>query len=447
MAAPSSQSQSTITFATRPPATPPTCLDSRIPRVCIRHPEYGSNPNNILLNLPAVDEATITSDGGQAASAEIRRGLHHRTAWTAGAIIANNAFDRAYLTYDQAGRNRVDAVVPLDGVLPPGDYWLHLQREEMVPSQSESSSISSPHMQTSPAKLTLEPYPIVPSFGDWRFPHGRLPSEWKSVYEAPSREASGANSPSTLSATVAPSPRPTSAEPSCCVSGSHSAVEYCRLIPRPDPWKEWFNSNAMSQYALDPWCGIQDIANLVPMRSDIHFLFDSNRFTVAPKPSTPGCYALAIHVLNDGIDELVPLYHNVAIQPSSAPLFGREFLFARFALSIFPLVMSFVDSPAPRYLAISNLEDHSEPSKFAWMNGPQFALHLDRRGESRTGSKRTFSQMSPDQQVEAEYDDCYSRRKRCSHVSEELWRCTQWCLEHGQSTNATGCVEMDRLEA
>lgn len=217
----------------------------------------------------------------------------------------------------------------------------------------------------------------------------------------------------------------------------------------------------MAQYADDPERGIENTANIATLRSDIHFLFDAHRFVVVPKPSarshsgsTP--FALAVHVLKEGSDDIVPLHHNVSIQPSSAATLGREFLFARFALAVFTLVQSFVDAPAPRYLSVSKLEESM--TKLKWMNGQQFAKHRDQRDESHNKSKkRSSSQISRDHPVDAiapeaedvgDHDARRTRRGcRLDRTTEDVeaqgWdRCTSWPDGRCRSD----CLEDDRTE-
>lgn len=399
--------QSTTTCLARPEAISPLSVAgrARLERVCIRHPGYRSNPNNILLILPAVDSYRH----GDPVNPEIRRGLHHRTVLTASAIIANNEFKRAHFTHDQAGNERVAA--GLDDVLEPGDYWLHLRLEDPPPfSGNVNSSASSPHPQD-PA-----PYPVVSSFRDWRFPHGHLPPEWRTSHQPPPPQSN----PDPNTTAPAPShaiPVP-AATPPCCVTAFRTGVERCHLVPQERPLKEWFISNAMFRYASSPARGIGDTANIAFMRSDIHYMFNAGRFAIVPKPSagpttsgscsrsSSSSYALAVHALDEGFDELTPLYHNVAIQSSSAAVLSSEFLFARFALSLFPLVQNFIDSRAPRRLAVSQLDTSEGISKVAWMKGRDFAHHRDQESESRNGfKKRERSQISRDSE---DYVDAYS---------------------------------------
>lgn len=201
--------------------------------------------------------------------------------------------------------------------------------------------------------------------------------------------------------------------------------------------------------------GIHDIANIITFRSDLHFSFDQNRFIIVPKllGGGSGLYALSIHVLKDGKDELVPLYHNLPIQPGAAPEISRESLFARLALSIFPLVQSFLNAESPRYLAVMSPESSGPTPKFSWMNKQQLTSFRSQRGETPTGPrKRLSSQISRDDEIGYEAiceSQQYQERRRYSVDSERIlddglldWfsddedpdECTRWYYEHGRVT-------------
>jgi hypothetical protein len=248
---------------------------------------------------------------------------------------------------------------------------------------------------------------------------------------------------------------PAAAPPPCCVTALRTGAERYHLVPQTGLVKEWFISNAMAQYASDSARGYGQYSF---MRSDIHSMFDASRFAIVPKPSagssTPSAsasassssssYALAVHVLDEGFDELTALYHNVAIQSSSAHMFSSEFLFARFELSLFPLIQNFIDSPAPGHLAVSKLDTSQGISKLAWMDGREFAQHREQRGKSRNGSKkRGSSHISRDGQdpTDANSVDCSwarKRRRRGPHYVPEFYRsgdeteaCSKWCDGRG----------------
>jgi hypothetical protein len=92
-------------FEARP--IPPAELRSR-EEIRFLHPGYPAP--NTLLSLLRVDY-TLTDTFG----------VHHRIALLACQIIADNAFDIGYLTFDQAGRQHVDT--PLDGILTGRAYY------------------------------------------------------------------------------------------------------------------------------------------------------------------------------------------------------------------------------------------------------------------------------------------------------------------------------------
>ncbi|KUI70971.1 hypothetical protein VM1G_06389 [Cytospora mali] len=459
----------------RPPSLPPSSATAR-PRVCLRHPGYGDLSPNILLVLPAVDSfdepVSAPSHGHSAPSIPIRPGLHHRTVLTAGAIIANNAFDRAYLTRDQAGR--VVVTTPLDGMLEPGNYWLQLRGNEPplradqtadtlgaerrhedgfsivtssmppptppaysdpstrspqtqtphthTPSSTSPSSSPAPHMPT-----RYKPYPVVPSFRDWRFPHDRLPPEWKSPHHAPP-QLSGPSAPAPH--TNSPAPTPSEASSKCCITGYRMARKQCHLIPANQ--YQWFADNGMYRYASSIPGQISDKANIAFMRADIHLLFDQRRFAILPKPissltptpspsssplgrgSDPGSYAFAAHVLKDDEEsgEFCDLYHNVAAQRSGINKLGREFLFARFAWTLFSHLQPFLESSTRRYIAITTrdeTESRCSTTQLKWMNNKEWVECLTSRGEICDGSrKRTSSQVTRDEDLET--DDAYQER-------------------------------------
>lgn len=270
------------------PVPPPYALAQNRGRICMRHPGYGDLPNNVLLSLPAVDCNVESSTSSQVF------GLHHRTVLTAGAIIANNAFDRAYLAHDQAG---VDPVTtPLDGMIEPGDYWLHMRDEEPPspavdasgtegedgapapapadgsmppPSRPRSSSSSTTHQTTQSPKH--DTYPIVPSFGDWRFPHNRLPPEWKSPHNPPNEPAIS------LSAQQTRLQHTPQARDRCYLTDFRMGINKCHLVPGEK--RDWFSMNGMAQYTASSAGDINDEANIAILRADLHQLFDQRRST------------------------------------------------------------------------------------------------------------------------------------------------------------------------
>ncbi|KAI0436399.1 hypothetical protein F4803DRAFT_232794 [Xylaria telfairii] len=160
-----------------PPRWPPPCDNLRcLPTVCIRHPGY-EHVDNVLFTFPATD--CVVSPSTQSRTS----GLHHQTALTAAAIIANNAFGNVYFSYERYGEKPVKT--PLNGILEPGDYFLQLRGYEPTkPIATSSIACTSTAQSSSPASIYTSidndvrcKYPIVPSFTDWQFPHNKVPPE------------------------------------------------------------------------------------------------------------------------------------------------------------------------------------------------------------------------------------------------------------------------------
>lgn len=118
------------------------------PTIDFLHPSY-DYPANILFSLPAVDILRGPSS---------RPGVHHGTALSACIIVAANRCGR--LTTSAAPPTPAELASPVaawDAVLTEPRYYFH------------------PSGATDPS---APPYPVVPDFRSWRFPHGQLEPGW-----------------------------------------------------------------------------------------------------------------------------------------------------------------------------------------------------------------------------------------------------------------------------
>lgn len=451
----------------RPPYLPPniesisTLASVRIPTVILRHPGYGID--DILLTLPAVDGTTTTPPG-----------LHQRTVLTVGAIIADNAFDRVYLTRDRAGINRVDSTLPLDGLLEPGEYWLQLDGYELFrdtqtdtragtssiprpapprttstsPTQAQNSAptliphartraqSSAPHSSDFPPQTTPQrntPYPIVPSFGDWQFPHNHLPAEWKQRHPAPQ--------PTPMSSS---SHRNTQSN-QCWITGYHMGVNECHVVPKNQD--VWWADNNMRQYTVDTDGVSRDTANIALLRADIHQMLDGHKFAIVPKPSflpssgssQSSSFAFAAHVLKSDYEarEFCLLYHNVAIPQDAIDRLSPEFLFARFAWDIFAQLQTFLNSSTTRRCLEVMVQNNTDRcTELKQMNGQGWTRYLAIRGVTRSGSKtrkRSSSQITQEGNDRRDTDDAY----------QERWEQRSRSLENADPSSGVGSSDDD----
>lgn len=230
----------------------------RLRFIDILHPGYGSpdvhDKSNILISLPALD------DGG----------IDYHTAHVACAILVGNRWD-AYFSLSADGE---PCPIPEDGVLRETSYYF------CFPLLTNPPTV--PSLSVSP-----EPYPVVARFSDWRFPHQDLPPIWSRLQESMQDEEE----------------EPRDLNGRCCLSNYCEAVELAHLVPAAQ--SDWWSKNNMTRYvsfsnlqskyllltrtcrygprmlfSSDP---INAPANFLPLRSDIHKVFDERHLTFVPK--------------------------------------------------------------------------------------------------------------------------------------------------------------------
>ncbi|KAI7082863.1 hypothetical protein KC356_g8023 [Hortaea werneckii] len=269
----------------------------RSKRVAFHHPGYGDSGDNVLIRLPAPD--------GQ------QGGITYDFALEACAILACNRFDGYFTEHGNA--QRVD---PSDGIIPPGDYDFH------VPGEEDG-----------------ERYPVAASFFDWRFPHNAIPNRWQA-----SRSPDSLSSISNIRSTTAILAQ---RDPVCRISACQEMPQQAHVVPQRE--QTWFVQNNMRQYTEEVQRHgpelLDNVENMLILRADLHMLWDANSFVLVPKGPQ---HETAVHVMRDS-EELLELYHNRKTQP----LFARyEFLFARFAWSLFPFILSFLQAGQPRSVSV-----------------------------------------------------------------------------------------------
>jgi hypothetical protein len=108
----------------------------------------------------------------------------------------------------------------------------------------------------------------------------------------------------------------------------------------------------MRKYGMDLG-DIDNKANILPLRKDIHYCFDNRWFLIVPKigkvetqPASSPQYVT--HIISSSAAELWPIYHNTLVE-SLHPK-SRDYLFARFAWAVLFRVKGFVVAGLPRYV-------------------------------------------------------------------------------------------------
>ncbi|KAL8724576.1 MAG: hypothetical protein Q9166_007871 [cf. Caloplaca sp. 2 TL-2023] len=300
-------------FHVRPPQTTPqhtqgasTVLTSQQPPwIIVRHPAYLA-PGNVLLRLPRID----STNGA----------FHQETLRIACGIIAGNRWDGFFTEQSPQGPRISTTQLLLQG---SDNYYFHL------PNNDRDTS----------------PYPVVPSFAEWSFPHGNLPLSWTFSPENPNLPVHRAASNTDIAIIAR--------DGSCRMTQQQEGCEVAHLCPKVE--KQWFIGNSMTEYTRDNRItglgAISDTSNLLLLRKDLHFLLDKAKFAFVPKAATGDEPAkMVVHILVPS-QELTWLFHNVELQPIDGV--APEFLLTRFAWAIFPLFANFMVTNTPRRVRLS----------------------------------------------------------------------------------------------
>ena len=165
---------------------------------------------------------------------------------------------------------------------------------------------------------------------------------------------------------------------------------------------------------------VDDEANMLRMRHDLHFIWDAHVFALVPKQDT-----FTVHVLtmpHNGIVEFAASWHNVPVRDETLQQ-SEAYIFANFAQAVFMLSKPFlVQSTTHRYVARLRVSPddprHGHEVKEEWLSGSSLC-DLYGGGGSRSASpsrKRSHSQASADlvigEEDEGSWDRRYVRKRR-----------------------------------
>ncbi|KAM3507039.1 hypothetical protein MY11210_007306 [Beauveria gryllotalpidicola] len=264
-----------------------------------------------MLSLPCLDEVGPEDDTDDQVDDEKRQarlgqascGVHFGTMLLACQVVAGNSFDTAYLSYDRKGNHKVQLAAR--GILTHDHYFLH------VPQSADDSDTTS--------------YAVTPNFQEWRFPEA-LPTSWHSI---------------------AMTPRDT--KPSCIISG-RMKTEKAHVIPQSQD--KWYTDNAMCDYSQGAQSVYNSVENVFRLRVDLQRIFDDCAFALVPKPDAEGRQHTVVHffsITNDAGDAAF-WHHNQKVH--SLESVAPQFLFARFALTVFARIKDFILRGERRRIAV-----------------------------------------------------------------------------------------------
>ncbi|KAF8459573.1 hypothetical protein BGX38DRAFT_1264481 [Terfezia claveryi] len=277
--------------------------------VFVVHPGYADRAGT-LFKLPAYDSFVRGSSGTS-------WGIHHGLVLRACEIVSGNTEGiLSTLTFDELLNTECNAnweIVfrrhcaqrDINEILLPGRYFFYVHNFE-----------------------GNRQYAICDSFRSWSFPD-MLPPEWSIPTEPSTRMVLSVS---------AYSEEVRLRDEVCKISKYWDGSQVAHIVPKDEV--EWFVRNGLGIYNANqmlrpvPENQISDVNNLILLRSDIHYSFDIPTFVFAPK-GTPAQYV--VHFLSPTVN-YSHLYHNCIVDQLDVP---AEFLYARFAWSIFRLLAGF----------------------------------------------------------------------------------------------------------
>ena len=253
-------------------------------------------------------------------------------------------------------------------------------------------------------------YPIVPTFAEWEFPHNNLPPSWK---ECNIPRDPGHDVPRSGTQVLSRDIR-------CQITAYREGTEHAHLVPTSETF--WFERNQMARYTRAS--SITDPRNLFLLRSDLHSIFDSKKFAVVPKRSIPNKDKplLVVHSFVATADsEITQLYHNVSLQTLSG--IAKEFLFARFSWTIFPLLCIFLNRGVPRALLVRE-EQGNTVKTFSGVQCRTMATPVRSRSISPKKRKHPDTPAAEDEceDEDLDFEDFRGRQRRrvCSTSSSSV---------------------------
>lgn len=197
------------------------------PRLRVLHPGYEDGSNELL--------ALVATDG-EADTPGIQFHIVH----TACAIIANNPFD-GWLSRSRDPNQDLAEMLPSE-LLPVCDYYFHLPLSANLPAHVAGAALS--------------PYPILPIFHEWHFPHLLVPEPWKL-------------------ATIRPLQRPVPAQQrdkTCRLTKHVETTESAHIVPFAGT--DWLARNTMHRCVVSGRKTGRDTMsadeNLLQLRQDVH---------------------------------------------------------------------------------------------------------------------------------------------------------------------------------
>ncbi|TFK92370.1 hypothetical protein K466DRAFT_659353 [Polyporus arcularius HHB13444] len=231
-------------MAIRDPLGPPAQREIRLYGVVdILHPGY--EERYLLLQLPALDPVDTPNGEPQMGGVDLRLALD------ACRVLTNNR--EGFLSESRNGDNPVQ-VSGSEELLVQSQYYYHLAG----------------HLGS------MYKYPVVTAFAAWTLPTS-IPEHWAHDETAVARSAlqERFGRPASAMSTAVKN-----FDGGCVLTKFLASTQNARYVPKEE--QAWFDGNHGTYHCLNAKAGINDTANGVTLRSDVHLCFDRGGFVFYP---------------------------------------------------------------------------------------------------------------------------------------------------------------------
>ena len=222
----------------------------------------------------------------------------------------------------------------------------------------------------------------------------------------------------------------------CGISGFRVPIEAAHLVTKKE--QLWWKRNNMNIYTNNPLSEIDDFANLLGLRADLHSIFDVRMFAIVPRNSL-----LATHVLSNGAADYWPTHHNVPVRHLNIQ--STPYLFARFAWAVLLGVKPFICQGPPRSVIQLQIDDKDMPSyPVEMLNGGQLTSKYGGGGSKDATPLGKRSRSVQDSEVGSDGSDA---------MDDDFWdeyniwddKQGTWRRRRQKSSDETAPQEHDKL--
>lgn len=176
-------------------------------------------------------------------------------------------------------------------------------------------------------------------------------------------------------------------------------VEKAHVIPQAH--NKWYTDNSMFDYSVGARSVSDSEDNMFRLRPDLHKIFDDRAFALVPKQDGRGQRHLVVHffsVVKNFGDTALDIHNRKAHSLESV---AKEFLFARFALTIFARIKDFVLEGDRRKLAITQRANDASGCP-AWVTSTVQMDRVQRNGLYGGGGSRSSSPTKRSRNTESQ---------------------------------------------